>query len=147
MIFRTKLVPLLLMLGLCSCAANPRQDLGVHDGGLSACPPSPKCVFSADPNPDRRTESLPATGSVDEVLDRLVRLVEAQSRATVIQRDGAYLRAEFRSRFFSFVDDVEFLYLPEQGEVQIRSAARLGWWDFGVNRKRARLLREQWLQG
>ncbi|MGE4293748.1 MAG: DUF1499 domain-containing protein [Desulfovibrio sp.] len=137
------------MLGctLFSCAAAPVQGLGVHDGGLAACPSSPNCVHSGDANPDRRIEGLPANGEVDAVMDRVARLVEARPRVRIVERDGAYLHAEFRSRVFGFVDDMEFLYLPDQGVVQMRSAARSGWWDFGVNRDRARLLREEWLKG
>jgi uncharacterized protein (DUF1499 family) len=140
------LAAMMSLLVISSCASSPPQGLGVHDGGLSACPSSPNCVYSADPDADRRVDPLPASGSVDTVLDRLAKLVESQPRATVVRRDGAYLHAEFRSRFFGFVDDVEFLYLPSEGVVQMRSAARLGWWDMGVNRARAQRLREQWLR-
>jgi uncharacterized protein (DUF1499 family) len=42
-----------------------------------------------------------------------------------------------------FVDDVEFLIAPEQSQIHVRSAARLGYSDFGVNRKRVEFLRAQ----
>jgi uncharacterized protein (DUF1499 family) len=41
------------------------------------------------------------------------------------------------------VDDVEFVLAPEQRLIHVRSAARLGYSDFGVNRKRAESLRAQ----
>ncbi|MGH7970152.1 MAG: DUF1499 domain-containing protein, partial [Limisphaerales bacterium] len=56
---------------------------------------------------------------------------------------GHYLHAEFRSPLMGFVDDVEFVLAPEQKLIHVRSAARLGYSDFGVNRKRAEFLRAQ----
>ena len=52
-----------------------------------------------------------------------------------------YLRAEFRSRLFRFVDDVELLVDPEAARIEIRSASRVGHSDLGVNRKRVEVIR------
>jgi len=51
-----------------------------------------------------------------------------------------YLHAEFRSAVFGFVDDVEF-YVSPPGTLQVRSASRTGYSDFGVNRERVETLR------
>jgi len=40
-----------------------------------------------------------------------------------------------------FVDDLEF-YFSKENVIQVRSASRLGYSDFGVNRKRVEKLRE-----
>jgi uncharacterized protein (DUF1499 family) len=48
---------------------------------------------------------------------------------------------EFRSRFFRFIDDVEFLFVRQTQVVHVRSASRLGYSDFGVNRKRIEKIR------
>ncbi|MDA7848031.1 DUF1499 domain-containing protein, partial [Sulfurospirillum sp.] len=48
-------------------------------------------------------------------------------------------RAEFSSKLFGFVDDVEFYFPVTQSNtttIHMRSASRLGRSDFGVNRKR-----------
>jgi len=52
-----------------------------------------------------------------------------------------YLHAECSSAFFGFVDDLELHLRPGQGTIAVRSAARLGHSDFGVNRKRVEKLR------
>ena len=44
-----------------------------------------------------------------------------------------------------FVDDVEFVLATEQMVIHVRSAARLGYSDFGVNRKRIESLRAQFV--
>ncbi|BBD09120.1 uncharacterized protein DFE_2394 [Desulfovibrio ferrophilus] len=68
--------------------------------------------------------------------------VEALPGARVVGQGETYLRAEFASRVFGFVDDLECLYDASTHTVHMRSAARLGYYDFGVNRARIELLRE-----
>ena len=49
--------------------------------------------------------------------------------------------AEFRTKFFRFVDDVAF-YLPDAEKIiHFKSASRLGYGDLGVNRERMEMLR------
>ena len=52
-----------------------------------------------------------------------------------------YLHAEFKSAVFRFVDDVEFFADEGAGVIQVRSAARVGNSDLGVNRKRLETIR------
>lgn len=54
---------------------------------------------------------------------------------------GIYLHAEYRSKLFRFVDDVEFLFPPESNLIHVRSASRVGYSDMGVSRKRVAGLR------
>jgi uncharacterized protein (DUF1499 family) len=60
---------------------------------------------------------------------------------TIIERRDDYLRAEARTRLLRFVDDVEFHLRPAQGEIAMRSASRIGYSDFGANRRRLESLR------
>jgi uncharacterized protein (DUF1499 family) len=53
------------------------------------------------------------------------------------------IHAEFRSRVFGFVDDVEFFFPAGQRVIHVRSASRTGYSDFGVNRKRIERMRRQ----
>ena len=63
--------------------------------------------------------------------------ISIQSLGGQIQTENnAYLAATFSSSFFGFIDDVEFRIDAENELVHIRSAARLGHSDFGVNKKR-----------
>ncbi len=59
------------------------------------------------------------------------------------QGDDRYLWATFRSRVFRFVDDLELRLDEAGGVIHVRSAARLGYADFGVNRKRVVALRNR----
>ncbi|MEO7761308.1 MAG: DUF1499 domain-containing protein [Casimicrobiaceae bacterium] len=54
-----------------------------------------------------------------------------------------YLHAECSSTLVGFVDDLECLLDRKARVVHVRSAARLGLRDFGVNRARVEALRER----
>lgn len=118
--------------------------LGVHEGQLASCPASPNCVSSRSIDPDHRIEPFPYTGTAPEAITDMRGIIGRMKRAKVITAAGDYLHAEFASALFRFVDDVEF-YADENAKLlQVRSAARTGYWDLGVNRRRMERIREQW---
>jgi len=114
-------------------------NLGVKDGRLAPCKPSPNCVSSQADLADREHYIAPLAfrGSMQD----LRRAVESMARASVISAERNYLYAEFRTRLMRYVDDVELYYDEKQGLVHVRSASRLGRRDFGVNRNRIEALR------
>jgi len=114
-------------------------NLGVKNGRLAPCKPSPNCVSSQADAADREHYIAPLAfrGSMQE----LRRAVESMARASVISAERNYLYAEFRTRLMRYVDDVELYYDEKQGLVHVRSASRLGRRDFGVNRNRVEALR------
>jgi uncharacterized protein (DUF1499 family) len=59
-----------------------------------------------------------------------------------VESEERYLHAEVRSLVFRFVDDLEFLLQPD-GLIQVRSAARSGYSDLGVNRRRVERIRQR----
>ena len=119
-------------------------DLGVKAGHLSACPPSPNCVSSQSADDAHYTASLAYEGDPQEAFDRLKQIVADMDAVAIVTDEADYLYAEFSSRIFGFVDDVE-LYLDRENEsVQVRSASRLGESDLGVNRKRVAEIRQLW---
>jgi uncharacterized protein (DUF1499 family) len=63
-------------------------------------------------------------------------------RAKVVTAEVRYLHVEFTSAVFRFVDDAEFFIDDAQKLIHMRSAARLGYYDFGVNRKRLETIRQ-----
>jgi uncharacterized protein (DUF1499 family) len=52
-----------------------------------------------------------------------------------------YLRAECKTLVFRFTDDIEFLLDRDARLIHVRSGARVGWYDFGVNRRRVEAIR------
>lgn len=116
-------------------------------GILAPCPSSPNCVSSRDPDPARRADPILFTGDAASGWSRLRKVIAEMKGARIAEEELGYLHAEFRSALFGFVDDVEFR-MNEAGRIDVRSAARTGYFDFGVNRRRveeirARFTREQ----
>ena len=118
-------------------------NLGVREGRLARCKRTPNCVSSqADPG-DREhyIEPIAFAGEPAAAMAALRGALEAVPGARIVEAQADYLYAECRSRVMGFVDDVEFTLDAAAGVFQLRSAARLGRRDFGVNRARIESLR------
>lgn len=117
-------------------------DLGIRNGVLRPCPPIPNCVGSEAGTPStQQTAPFAAPAGVSD-FRRLVDLLTGWPRTTVITKTTDYVHAESASRIFGFVDDLEFRLDDARQRIHVRSQARLGRRDFGVNRKRVDALRE-----
>jgi len=122
--------------------AGQRPDnLGVSDGRLASIDASKRNAVSSFARPPHDIEALAAGPDPTGRFKQLVTIVSTWPRATLIEQRPDYLRAEFRSRWLGFVDDVEFLLDPAAGLIHVRSASRLGYSDLGVNRERIEHLR------
>ena len=110
---------------------------------LSPCRRLWNCVCSRE-DALRRHRIAPFDGAVDPdaAFARLKRLVADTRRTRVTAATDDYLRASCRTRI-GFVDDLELLLCREQGVIQVRSASRIGVYDFGVNRRRVERLRRR----
>lgn len=126
---------------LSACSGTAPGNLGVQNGHLTDCPPSPNCVSSQASDSEHRIAPLPLLGDTTATRTRLLSLLAQTPRVTVVAQEAHYLRAEFTSQLMRFVDDVEFLIGQEA--VEVRSASRLGHSDLGVNRERIEGLRQQ----
>ncbi len=118
---------------------RPPTSLGVTEGRLAPCPGSPNCV-SSEAAAEQRVEPLRYDGDAAQARARLLDVLNGMDRARIVQSTDDYVHVEFRSAVFGFVDDVEFYFSPP-GTIQVRSASRTGYSDFGVNRERVETLR------
>ena len=108
---------------------------------LSPCPSSPNCVSSLATDRKHAIEPLRYTGSRAKARQRLMKILGKLKRTRVIVADSEYIRVEFRSVMFNFVDDVEFLFGDDKNVIHVKSASRVGYYDFGANRKRVEQIR------
>lgn len=108
---------------------------------LPPCPSAGNCVCSEDPGAAGFVPPLAAADDPHAALVRLAERLRREPRTRIRLQTADYLHAECESRLFGFVDDLELRVDKEQGVIQVRSAARLGRWDFGVNRRRVARLR------
>ena len=107
---------------------------------LSPCGSSPNCVCSQD---DKASKVLPLefAGTRSEAVEAIQRAMSAIPHSKLLKHDNRYLHYECRTGFFRFVDDVEFLIEDRNGIIHVRSASRVGYSDFGVNRRRVEKIR------
>jgi uncharacterized protein (DUF1499 family) len=133
-------IPFVFLFSGCSGTRPP--SLGVKDNRLSPCPSSPNCVSSQNNDGRHRIDPIHFTSTPAEAMERLKKVVQGMKRTTVMRETQDYIHVEFRT-FLGFVDDVEFYVDGSQKVIQLRSAARVGYWDLGVNRKRMESIRAQ----
>lgn len=120
------------------------DDLGVANGRFAPCKRTPNCVSSqadAARDPGHYVAPLQFKGAGRQAWVALRSVVRGMERVNVVADRPDYLYAEFRSKAMGFVDDTEFLLEEKSGVIQVRSAARLGVRDFGVNRERIETVR------
>ena len=129
-----------LMLKLGSDSRSMSVSVGLVEGRLMACPPSPNCV-SSDALPADSHYIAPISDPAGSKWADLLETVRGMPRATLIEQRGDYAHFTFTTGFWRFVDDVEFHHRPEAAEIAIRSASRVGQSDWGTNRKRLEALR------
>ncbi len=121
------------------------SNLGVKDGRLQPPSPNPNSVSSqAGLWPDHPrlayARIAPLAGGAATIA-RLRTLLANWPGATVVTARDDYLYVQFSTRLMKFTDDAEFWLDPAAGVVQVRSASRLGFGDFGANRQRIEALR------
>lgn len=103
---------------------------------LSPCPETPNCVSTQTDQERKKRDPIPFTGSVSAVREKLKRVVGNMPRTTLIEEDDNYLHYTFQTWPIPYLDDVEFLIVPEEGVIHYRSASRVGHSDLGVNSRR-----------
>lgn len=106
------------------------------------CPDSPNCVSSHATTTRHYIEPIKAGQSSKQALTSLSQALSELPRVTWSTNGPRHIRAEFTSAVFGFTDDVDFL-IEDNGLIQVRSASRTGYWDFGVNRRRVEHFRER----
>ena len=118
-----------------SCAGDTPENLGVYENKLAPCPNSPNCVSSFATNAPHLVKPIKAD------LEKIERTLASLNNANIVDRSDNYIRAEFKSRFMGYVDDVEFLYDELENISHVRSASRVGYTDLGANRRRVEKIR------
>jgi len=126
---------------LVRCSWKKPSNVGLVNGTLHGCPRSPNCVSSLAGDTSHSIAPLSFTGTAEDARKRIAAVVASMPRARIVEDTGTYLRAEYASALFRFVDDVEFLVDAPSGRVHVRSASRVGYSDLGVNRKRVEEIR------
>lgn len=129
------------LLFLTACGGTMPEKLGITGGRLAPCPGAPRCV-SSDAGGDHAVPPLVLAAPPDRAWPAAAEAVRQLPRTRIVKQTGDYLHAECRSAIFRFVDDLELHLRPDDNVIAVRSGARLGYYDFGVNRRRVETIRE-----
>ena len=110
---------------------------------LAPCGSRPNCVCGrADAQARHRVEPFAVSGDAAAAFSRLKNLVAGMPRTAIVTATDDYLHAVCRTPL-GFADDLECRLCRAHSMIHIRSAPRLGYYDFGVNRARVEALRRQ----
>ena len=133
---------LLCLMGLAVIAQGATdEEMTMTGNPLSPCPDSPNCVSSIDAVESHAIAPYRYRKSLDAAKSALKQIFSEFPRTELVREEGDYLHFEVRSFLFGYVDDVEFRFYDASKTIHFRSAARSGYYDFEVNRKRMEDLR------
>jgi uncharacterized protein (DUF1499 family) len=118
-------------------------DLGVKNGRLKPVPGSPNAVSSQAQSGYHAIAPLTYASTRERAMPALIQIVADTPRTHIVTQSQDYLYAEYASALIGFVDDVEFWFEPGAKRIHVRSASRLGYSDFGVNRARIEDIRRR----
>ena len=80
--------------------------------------------------------------NISEPFEVIKQIIDNNPRTKIVENDGDYLHAEVTSRIMKYIDDLEVSYMPDNNQIIIRSESRVGEGDFGVNKKRVDLIKD-----
>jgi len=124
-----------------SCSGKRPSNIGVSDAGIAPCQSSPNCVSSNAHDNTHQVAPLQIAVTPAEAWQAVRKIISETPRTRIARETADYLHAECRSTMFGFVDDLELHLRPTEGIIAVRSASRLGYSDFSVNRRRIERLR------
>jgi uncharacterized protein (DUF1499 family) len=127
---------LLSALLLVACSGTRPENLGVINGKLAQCPASPNCVSSHSVDEAHYVSPMRITTTPEAAWDGVKQYLLSQENFRITTETNQYFHVECASTLLGFVDDFEIYLLPQEGRIAVRSASRLGYSDFGVNRDR-----------
>lgn len=122
------------LLGLTACSQGVTA---MTDRSQSPCGDKPNCVSTQDTREEYNLTPFTLTESTN--IDAIEQVALELPGAKTAVKEGNYLRIECTSKIMRFVDDLELKI--EGDQLIVRSESRVGYSDFGVNRKRAEQLR------
>ena len=79
--------------------------------------------------------------SEKEAKKKLKTVILLISEVNFVAENNLYWHIEFISSWLGFIDDVEIYFDEIKSLIHVRSASRVGYWDFGTNRKRIEEIR------
>jgi uncharacterized protein (DUF1499 family) len=128
-------------MSLFSLPGKRPEHIGLQGSHLAPCPESPNCVCSDESRATHSIGPVVLAAPAATAWTAARKAVLALPRTYIVSERDDYLHAQCASALFGFIDDLELHLRAEQGIIAVRSASRLGYSDFGVNRRRVERVR------
>ncbi len=129
------LIAIILFAMIYGLGGNQPENVGLNNSSLSPCNPDKQNCISSNATTTYHSMSAWNTNDTSNDISKLKEIISKDERAKIMIETQNYIYAQYTSKFFRFIDDVEFL-LDTNGLIQFRSSSRLGRKDFGINRQR-----------
>lgn len=136
-----------LSLVLAACSSTAAQQSSENDTSTlnhikiaQPCGDKPNCVSTLDARQDFQLAPFTLTEKGEKYWKAVKRVATQLPGARMVEDKPDYIRIECTSQVFKFVDDFEVQ--RDGNQLIVRSASRVGYYDFGVNRDRADQFRE-----
>lgn len=130
-----RLTVALSFIAISACSALPAERTQ-----FPPCPTAPHCVSSLAVESE---QTIPAINAQTRAEWQLLQdTLLTMPRTMLVAQNVHYLHVSVSSAILRFKDDVELRYYPDKNLVEIRSSSRVGYYDFGVNRRRLETLRD-----
>ena len=112
------------------------MKLGVTNGQLQPVEDKPNSVSSQTDLQRNYMEPIPYAGNRLQSQSKIKAILTNMKRIELVEEQDNYLHYVEKSKVFKSKDDVEFYFDDSNQMIQFRSKSRVGYSDFGVNRKR-----------
>lgn len=129
---------------LIGCGSADQADTTVDRYQINhICGDSPNCVSTQDEREAHYLSPFVLTAKGTKSWKQIQRLALTLPGAALADERPDYFRVVCTSMFFRFKDDFEVMQVGDT--LVVRSASRVGYSDFGVNRERAEQFRQHLL--
>lgn len=123
-----------------------QENQGMQNGQFKPCPDSPNCVSSTETRKRKNIKPIDYFGqTMDQAKEKLLAVCHDWT-IEILKDDGDYLHVSFKTSSGAFIDDVEFFFPEGEHVIHLKSASRVGWWDFGANRRRLKKISKRFLK-
>ena len=130
---------------LTSTACAGVENIGMTEGKLAPCPDSPNCVSTQSEEKGHAMKPLPYLQTREASREKILSILKDMKRTEIVKLTESYIHVECRTALLHFTDDVAFFLDDTTRVVHFRSASRVGYYDFGLNRRRMKRISEIYL--
>ena len=131
---------------LTSTACAGVENIGMTEGKLAPCPDSPNCVSTQSEEKGHAMKPLPYLQTREASREKILSILKDMKRTEIVKLTESYIHVECRTALLHFMDDVAFFLDDTTRVVHFRSASRVGYYDFGLNRRRMKRISEKYLE-